>query len=249
MTVLTEERMTLDQVEENVWLDGTYSIRFDTPGDFLLVTIGVEYGSPAACFTHPNILRTERQIHCFKAYWPDGRKKWYERPGITHLLAIPKENVTLIKKMGYSYVYVEIGGQEYCLNVSGGTTGGNGGWTDFVFHGCSIGVTKVKKKIKTLVENAVIPEDIDIPPVREMDEDQKKHYIRLCAYYDTKKVLKEGDVVMARGFNDPFTIHRRPRRKQNFVCNDVKGLIRIPYKNVDWVETAKKNGIPLVKFS
>ena len=117
-------------------------------GDYLLVSAGLEYGSSAAKFDSDKILRTERRVHNFKHY-ANNRKWWTKKPGIDIWFAIPKDKIFMVHERGYSYVPVEIGGVRFNLNVSGGTSDG---WTDYVNHGCSIGIFRAKKNLKALAD-------------------------------------------------------------------------------------------------
>lgn len=80
----------------------------------------------------------------------------------------------MIEERGYSYVPVNIGGQKYRISCSGGT---HNGWTDFLTHGCSVGIFRSQKGLKTLAENAIMPTDLDLGPQRVMEEHEKDHNV------------------------------------------------------------------------
>jgi hypothetical protein len=218
-------------------------------GDFLLVSMGAERGNSAAKFDHHNILRTQKQILSFRAYWPNGHKRWYEKPGVDFLMAFPKDKIYMVHERGYSYPRIEINGVKLCLNVSGGTS--KDGWKDYVYQGSSIGVFRSKRKMEKIAEASFVPEDLDLGPVRVMDEREYKSYMEMCAYHDTKGKLKIGDkIVLGYGYNiegskGPFEIVNKPKRKRHFICSFYPTNFRAYYKHINWEETAKVNGIAL----
>ena len=222
-------------------------------GDYLFVTASMAYGSSAAKFDSAKILHTQKRILNFKHY-SRNRKWWTERPGIDIVFAIPKSKIYMLPEKGYSYVPIEIGGVKFHLNVSGGTS--KQGWTDYVSQGCSIGVFAAKKNLKVLSNNAEIPSGISsmFDSWRAMDENEMKKYNKLCAFYDAKDKLKIGDKIVLDcycSFQDsqgPFSISRKPPRKHSFICvaNDsYASSFLVKYKNIDWLETAKVNDIPV----
>jgi len=227
---------------------GEVDYRVEMPeGDYLFVSASAEYSTTAVKFDHSNILKTKKEILSFRAYWPNGSKRWYEKPGTSFIMAIPKENIYMVEERGYSYVPVEIGGVRYTLNVSGGT---HKGWTDYISQGSSIGVFKSKRKLEKLAESTVVPEDVDLGPVRIMSEGEIASYNSLCAYHDTKGKLKEGDkIVLSSGYQvngskGPFLIIRRPSRKRHFICSGYDNF-KAYYKHIDWTKTAEVNGVAL----
>lgn len=251
-TTAQNTEITMDKVGLKYDLEEGYSVELPE-GKYLVVCAGVEYGSTASKFEHENILQVRKSVHNFRAYWPSGYKRWRSKPGIDFFFAIPKERITVIPEKGYSYVPIEIGGERFNLNVSGG---GNGVlWTDYVSQGSSIGIFTSKKKLKVVADNAIIPTDYSVGSVKVMDEHEQEHYNRLCAYYDTKNKLQVGDKIVMlagytfRGSKGPFPITHRPKRKQRFICyHNEYSSVRIKYSEVDWLETARVNGIETGAF-
>jgi hypothetical protein len=228
---------------ENGEVDYTIEI---PEGDFLLVTLEAEYGKSASKFDHSNILKTQKKMLAFKAYWPNGQKRWYEKPGYSFLMAIPKDKIYMVDERGYSYPRIMINGEKLCLNVSGG--GGSNGWTDYICHGASLGVFRSKRKMEKIAEMSIVPDDLSIGPVKMMSEEEQKHFQRLCVYHDIKGKLKEGDsIVLGYGYNiedskGPFRIVHRPKRKRHFICSFYPTNFKAYYKHIDWVKTAEENG-------
>jgi hypothetical protein len=216
-------------------------------GDYLLVSLGAERGNSAAKFDHPNILRTQKEILAFRAYWPSGHKRWYEKPGVNYLMAIPKDKIYMVHEKGYSYPRVEINGVKLCLNVSGGTSGS--GWTDWISQGSSLGVFRSKRKMEKIAEVSIVPDDLDLGPARVMSESELKSYKEMCAYHDTKSKLKIGDkIVLGYGYNiegskGPFAIVNKPKRKRHFICSFYPTNFKAYYKHINWEQTAEVNGI------
>lgn len=201
--------------------------------------------------------KRKKSVHSFKHYSRTKGKWWTEKPGIDLLFAIPKERIYMVEERGYSYVPIQIGDKDFRLNVSGGTS--NDIWTDYVIHGCSIGVFQTKNGLETLAENAIIPDDLDLGPQRVMDEREQERFRELCAYYDTKRKIGPGDkVVLTKNcsigstkFDGTLEIEKKPKRKQFYFCKMDKRTpyhdrFRVKYNHIDWVETAKLNGISLV---
>jgi len=222
-------------------------------GNSLLIVVGTEYGSPASKFDSDRILKTNRTIHEFKHY-ANGRKWWTQKPGIDFWFAIPKDKIFMVEEKGYSYVPVEIGGERYHLNVSGGTYNG---WTDVVNHGCSIGITKSKKKMDALAKNAEHPSCVEMidPSSKLMSEMEQKEYRELCAYHDTRSKLQVGDKIVlnshynVEGSRGPFDIVSKAPRKRSFICASTSFYgpnFKASYKHIDWTKTAEVNAVALV---
>ena len=222
-------------------------------GDYLAITVPVEYGTSAAKFDHVNIKATQRQVLEFKHYRRGGSKFWTSKPGMSYLFIVPKEKIEFNEeKSGHSYVYVTIRGQEYCLSCSGGTSGN--GWTDWISQGCSTFVHKTAKKLHAIADAADYDGLVELGSARIPDEYEQRHYRRLCAYHDTRSKLKEGDKIFLEGcwYEDsqgPFTILNRPSRKRYFRCDTGSynhSYVKIKYSQIDWIKTAEANDVALV---
>jgi hypothetical protein len=230
--------------------DGEYRVSLPE-GNHLLFVITAEYGSPAAKFDSDRILKTQRRIMNFKHY-SNTRKWWTQKPGIDFWFAVHKDKIFMVEEKGYSYVPIEIGGKVYRINASGGTDGK--GWTDWVSHGCHLGVTKTRKMLDEIAQHAEHRRCVEvIGPTKVMSDSERDEYRSLCAFYDTRGKLQEGAKVVLRSWYDvdgsqgPFDIvHRRPR-KRSFVCTgEYTGNFKVSYKHVDWKKTAEVNGVSLV---
>ena len=229
-----------------------YSIQI-AKGDYLAIEVPVLYGSSAAKFDHVNIKATNRKVLEFKHYRSGGSKFWTAKPGLSYVFLLPKEKIELNEeKSGYSYVHVVIGGQDYCLSVSGGTSGN--GWTDWIPQGSSTFVHHSAKKLQAIADAADYDGDIFLSScVRVPDEHEQKYYRRLCAYHDTRNKLQKGDKLFLEGCDyegskGPFDIIERPKRKRYFKCvsNSYHSWVKVKYSQIDWVKTAEINDVALV---
>jgi len=242
--------MNFAEIIDKLKVNDEYSIQV-AKGDYLAINVPVLYGSSAAKFDHANIKAMKREVFEFKHYRKNGSKFYTEKPGFSYLFLVPKENIELnTEKSGYSYVYVIIGGQEYCLSVSGGTS--EDGWTDWVFQGCSALVQSSIKKIKPIADAATYDGIIDINSTYIPNEDEQNRFRRLCAYHDTRKKLKKGDKIFLwhceyKGKKGPFDIIEKPWKKRYFRCADgLYSSVRVKYSQIDWVKTAERNNVNLV---
>jgi len=217
-------------------------------GDYLAISVPVEYGSSASKFDHPNIAQTRRQVLGFKHYPRNRRKFWTYKPGLSYLFIVPKDKIELdTEKSGLSYVHIKINGHPYCLSVSGGGDGGL--WTDYISQGSSTFVYRSAKNLKAIADAAVLDIlDVDMTPPLMTDED-KNHYVSLCAFHDSRQQIKEGDKLYLGSFfsfegsKGPFTVIDRPKRKRYFRCSHRDwGHLKIKYSQIDWTKTARENG-------
>ena len=240
------EMGTKTQVKED------YTIEI-AEGEYLAICVPVLYGSPASRFDHPNIASTHREILEFKHYARNGRKWWTSKPGISYLFIVHKSKIILNEeKSGYSYVYVTIGGQEYCLSVSGGTNGN--GWTDFVYQGSGTFVLKSAKNLKGIAEAATLDSGMKISQ-RIMSETEQKKYQEMCAYHDTKGKINIGSkIVLKSNFfvigkqGKTLLVIQKPKGKRHYICDAYPSNVRVYKKHIDWIETAKKNNLELISI-
>jgi len=241
--------MKLSEIETEHHLKEDYTILLPR-GDNLLLYAPVEYGGSAARFNHPNIIAIQRRILEYKHYRSNGSKFWTSKAGIYFYFLIPKSKIELTEVEGsYSYIHINIGGEDFTLSISGWTNGKM--WTDIVGQGSSLCVIKSKRKLRILADNAII-EPIDLN-IREMDENEGQRYTALCAYHDAKKKLDIGDRILLdgcsyNGCKGPFTISDRRKNKQHFLCStgETYHTLKVLYQHINWTETAKLNGVDLI---
>lgn len=228
-----------------------YNIVFSDE-DYIIVTAGATYPEAATRFEHPNVVAKQSRIHETRAYWPDGRKKWFAHAGVDYYFVIDKSDITLIPEKGYSYVKVEINGRPYTFSVSGGTFNG---WTDRVRRTAHVGIGCKVKTLKHLAESALSIEEVQRRGITldltDMQDHQKRQFVEKVASYDVRKTLKAGSkIVLDSGVSfggetqDYYIMHSKRGRK--FIVELALGKGRIGYEDIDYTKTAELNGVPTV---
>jgi len=194
-----------------------------------------------------------------KHYRQGGGKFWTARAGIDFYFVIPKSAIELIEEHGYSYPKILIGGEKYTLSVSGGTFP-TGSWTDHVHQGAHIGIKCTLRVLKRLAEYAISPELCEAKNIRldiqDTNENTGERFIELATKKDMQKAIEVGSKIMlghgcywrTPGNKGPFPVISKRKKKRTFTCErDDGGYISISYKNIDWTETARANGIELAE--
>lgn len=238
-----------------------YYVHFpETP--YLVVTAGVLATSAAAKFNHANILSRQSRLFEFKHYRAKGSKFWTSRPGVEFTFALPKSAITVIPEKLYSYVKIEIGGESFTLNVSGGSNGGE--WHDSVRNGSHLCIVKSLRQLKAIAAVSYDPTAATLCGVRleakEMEEDGRidARYKNAIARKQQAMKLKPGaNIVLSdgssyRGGQDGLTIDSRENGvmgnpRQRYLCkwgNDTM-LVRVEWKHIDWIKTAEANCITI----
>lgn len=238
-------------------------------GTNLLLVMGFHSNKPAAKFSHPNIMATEKRIHEFKHYRKGGSKFWTAKSGVDHYLIIPRNKIIMLPEKGYSYVKTEINGVKISLNVSGGTCGK--GWGDFfssiVHTSVNHKLSDLKKVAEVAIRDSQIENGVEI---KTLDEAELKRWDMLHAKScpDIKnaiaKLAEDGKapvIKLVGGFNEHTgiaieTCRRRIKKVEGNVWSwdytgALKSLIvsfsscryRVKLNQIDWDGTAKLNGI------
>lgn len=164
-----------------VMLAPDYAIEIDLPSegkgipDHLVIIAGEDARSPRAAFKHPNLAAKANTVHHFRAYWPDGRKKWYCKPGVNFYFVVPRNVVTLLPEKGHSYIKAEINGVKLVFNVSGGSS--KYGWSDWLLTTTDTSCNHKRASLKKLAEVA-IPYKLAVEPLKE---EEQRHFDRLMA--------------------------------------------------------------------
>ena len=247
---MTTSLKTLAEIGTEYQVNDNYRILFPEE-DHLIIRIAAEYRTAAWRFDHPHIASKRNMVLEYKHYSRSRGKFWTARPGVEYLFIVPKTEIYLNEeKSGGSYVYVEIDGHEVVLSVSGGT-GGNG-WTDIVHQGASSLVQKNQKLLKVIAEVATLNVHVSFAH-RMPSEDEQNRFRELCAFHDTRKKIGGGcKIVLDKSYSvdgtqGPFMVTDRPARKRHFICLAGEyAYVKVMYKQIDWVETAKLNGVALV---
>jgi hypothetical protein len=253
------------------WIAKDYLVEFPT-GTHLLLVVGQSHEKPGAKFEHPAVLKRENRIHEYKHYRRQGSKFWTARAGVDLVFAVPLNRITALPKKGHSYPYIEIGGEEITLNVSGG---GGEVWTEWVRDAASTSCNMPLKKLKAIA-GAAIPlgefkgelPSRDITP-EELQREQEQ-WLGIVASLEVKnRLIKEVDagkqmkVVLGKGYSfswgegsgdegvathvmrtgDYVTYPAGYKHKTYPPKGFLVGNTRVKFTQVDWAKTAAANGM------
>lgn len=218
--------------------------------EHFIVGAGATYPEAATGFDHPSMAARQDKVFCTRAYWPDGRKKWFEHVGRDFHFVIPRSKIALVFEKGYSYVPVIISGRRFRFNVSGGTCDG---WTDFVRKEAHVGIGFTKAKLKLLAEVAVPPRDCKVSfDLMEMPPEDSANFLTLMAGHVCRKQLAEGhEVFLKQGWTfdehqGPFLVESKPRKCRYYIATTGLHKIRVGYSAIDWTRTADANGFEVL---
>lgn len=253
-TGAASEYVTLEPKDEMVELFPDYSLRVE-PGEFLFIEFGEIYGTPGLKFSHPAVLHRSARVFEFKTTYPNGRKRWYGKPGVAFLLAFRKRDVKFRCEKGYSFPSIRIGDVDFRLNVSGGALGN--GWTDIIRRVVEAPVGMGLRRLRRLAQYAVLPAEVPAELIerRELAADERDAFVALCARVDGVKSIRGGHKIavvggaVAQGGCDlnSLVVNMRCGSARRFLAFDKNGCIAwVPYDLVDWPETLRMNGIRLV---
>ena len=231
-----------------------YHIEF-APGPDLLIEAGALVATAAARFSHPRILATRPRVYEFRTYYAAGAKRWHARAGISHYLLMPKTEIRLVLEKGHSYVPVVINGVFAHFNVSGGTVDG---WTDFVGQRVSISVGHSVRDLRGIADAARLPTEADHEILPDLlDKSAALRFLRLAAAAIVpgrlRKLRERGGrarVQLAAGcrWEDKtvLEIESFRSRGRTLCCREGRWSVRVKYGQVDWIATARLNGIEFV---
>ena len=256
---MNERTVRMSELHGRVVIDAADNYVVDLPDteDFIVVA-GANYPDAATRYDHPNIAAKQDLVFETRAYWPDGRKKWFQHAGRDFFFVIPRHEIELIFEKGYSYVPVRINGYKLCLNVSGGTLSPKG-WADRVRPQVHVGIGFTIKKLALLAAVALPPASargkIELE-LAELEEHQPRNFTDLVAAHDVRKMLATGGKIMLAdgcSYDDkqgPFEVLSKPSRNKYYLCQsslNTRFGFRAYYRHIDWTETAKANDIRLVE--
>jgi hypothetical protein len=238
----------LSELGNRVDLANDYHINFPNK-DYLILIAGANYPDKAVHFNHPNLAGRQNNVFETKAYWPNGRKKWFSHAGVDLYFVVPKSKIKLIPEKGYSYVPVEVNGLTLRLNVSGGTFDG---WTDSVSLQCSVGIDWKVGKLKKLAAAALPPSACKGIEIRFRENTQPELHTQLVNGFVCREQLKEGDKVVLTGGSrfagmedSIFEILRPVSKKKHYVVKVGNSYGRVLWSCIDWTRTAELNGFNL----
>jgi len=239
--------VNLSELTGRVDIEPGYHVELADTEHFIIVA-GANYPAAATHYDHPNVAAMQDKVFYTRAYWPDGRKKWFQHAGRDFYFVIPRTSISLIFEKGYSYVPVVINGQTFRLSVTGGTFNG---WTDFVGQKAHIGINATKKVLDLLAEVAVPPVEIKSGTLLEIEalsQSDVAQFVELVAGHLCRSRLRAGHrLVLCDGWSydgsrGPFSVASKPKGRQCYVANNGNGSFRASYKAIDWTKTAAENG-------
>ncbi len=222
--------------------------------DCLILVAGAKYPAAATRYDHPHLAARQDQVFHTRAYWPDGRKKWFAHAGRDFYFVIPRDRIELVFTKGYSYVPVLVNGQSWRLNVSGG---GGEIWTDYVRHQSHVGIGCSKKQLDSLARAALPPgqaQDQVNLELKELSTSDAAYFAELLAGSVCREHLAAGHQLFLQDgyrFDDrrgPFYVESKtPRRRVYLVRTRPDGgtCVRVPYQSIDWTATATANEFPV----
>ena len=240
--------VNLGELAGRVEIEPNYHVELPDTEHFIIVA-GANYPAATTHYNHPNVAARQDKVFYTRAYWPDGRKKWFQHAGKDFYFVVPRNKISLVFEKGYSYVPVVINGQKLHLNVTGGTLDG---WTDFVRQKAHIGINATKKVLDLLAEVALPPVEASVPlELTGLSDSDATVFIELVAGHLCRSRLQEGHrLVLHNGWNydgsvGPLFVASKPKGRHCYVANNGHGghgSFRATYKSIDWTKTAAENG-------
>lgn len=237
--------VNLADLEGTVEVEPNYHVELPSVQHFIIGT-GAKYPDAATEYDHPNVVAKQDRVFETRAYWPDGRKKWFSHAGRDFFFVIPRNKIALVYEKGYSFVPVVINGQKFNFNVSGGTFNG---WTDFVREHAHVGIGVTKAKLNLLAEVAVPPKDCNVSfDLIELSTSEAESFEGLIAAHACRQRLAVNDQLFLKegwtfdGHRGPFLVESRPRKSRYYIARSGLSKVRISYTAIDWGTTAAANG-------
>jgi hypothetical protein len=211
--------ISLSKLAGKVEIEPSYYVELPD-SEYLVIVAGANYPAAATRYDHPNVAARQDKVFHTRAYWPDGRKKWFQHAGREFFFVVPRQNIALVFDKGYSYVPVVINGQAFRLNVTGGTFDG---WTDFVRQRAHIGIGFTRKLFEVLAEVALPAEQaVDRVALELMkpSEGDAASFVELVAGHVCRSSLKQGHKLLLRkgwsyeGSRGPFCVISKPKARK-----------------------------------
>lgn len=238
--------VSLSELAGRVEIEPGYHVELpDT--DHLVIVAGANYPAAATRYDHPNVAARQDKVFFTRAYWPDGRKKWFQHAGRDYYFVVPRSKIGLVFEKGYSYVPVVINGQTFRLNVSGGTFNG---WTDFVRQQAHVGIDFTKKTLDLLAQVAMptVEAKGNVPlELVALSDGDAASFVELVAGHVCRSRLTEGHKLFLHegwsydGSRGPFVVTSKPKARRYYVARG-HSTFRAAYTSIDWTDTAAANG-------
>ena len=234
-----------------------YFVEF-APDPYLCICFGSTVGHPASRWEHPKIAARCARILEFKRYLPGGGKYWTAKAGVNVFLVFRKQDLLLKPDATYSFPELVIAGERIQLSTSGGGSGVREGWTDWIPRCVSACANHPVRTLNRIAEAALSIDEAKATGItmdaRTLPEDRFERYRELSGMADVRAQLTEGKPFMlASGYSygydrskGPFVIRGRRKKHWTFwVDEDRRGVSEVQAKMINWVETARLNGIEL----
>ena len=232
---------------------GPYSVALPTT-DHIVLVFGQKLGAPAAAFSHPNLLAKAPEVHWFKRYFRNGRKRWFCAAGYDLYFAVPTERIHLVFEAGYSYVPTTINGVKVLLNVSGGSSPEvAGGWRDWVRSFAHSSVGHSLRDLAKIADAAVPAAELAAagwtwaPAKIDQGSSDPRTFQRCEAQHKVRKLLKPSMVIVVSENANRYAGCTLPVTSY---CNSPYSLIvdnrlAVGPTLVDWVKTAALHDVRL----
>jgi hypothetical protein len=241
--------VNLSELSGTVEIEPGYQVELPDD-DCLILVAGAKYPAAATRYDHPHLAAWRDEVFQTRAYWPDGRKKWFQHAGRDFYFVIPRDRVALVFSKGFSFVPVLVNGLSLQLNVSGG---GGDTWTDYVGQRSHVGIGLTKRKLELLAQAALPPAEARQRANLELTElsaNEVRDFLELMAGQICRERLAVGHQLFLQdgySFDDrqgPFYVESKTsRRRVYFVRTRPDGgtRVRVPYQGIDWTATAAAN--------
>lgn len=268
---MTAQPTKLNEIKDIFQIDSTYQIKVNPqPEDFIFLVLGFSHDKPGASIQHPAILDRKNRVHEYKHYKANGGKSWTSKAGVDILVAVPRNEVTLLPEKSYSYPKVEIGGQKITFNCSGG--GGNiwTDWIDGINHtSTNMPIKKVKAILSKSIPKNFFEQQGQVPLLKDSYEGETPAYIaarnerwhELVAQTQVRKRIisevesgMERKIVLTSGCTyageNVFKIIETIRLvkwngkkcpAKGFIAIGSYGRCKVKFNQIDWLKTAEAN--------
>lgn len=262
-----QDVIVLDDGKENK--SKKYEIAIpNTP--YLIVEVGCIVGSAAATFNFPNTTSSVKRIYEFKHYRSGGGKYWTSKAGISHYFLIPTNQIYILPVQGLSYIHAEINGVKVMFNVSGGG-GGEGWTDYLMSYtqiSVNHKLKDIKKIAEVAVKRDDLNFEVKEMETNDMerwqnmsDKASNKLIAQRSKLYKMIEKNEKVHIVLNKGFKVSEGLAIKMRRGvkkvkgedghtvwdyskgalKSILCDFGMAEYTVKARQIDWVETCKKN--------
>jgi hypothetical protein len=220
-----------------------YVIDFD-PEEYVTIVMGQTIERPAARFQHSNLVAAQPKVFYFKHYLANGRKRWTNKVGIDLYFVVPKSQILVMAKEGYSYPEVVIGGEIIRLNVSGG---GGDPWVDWIRCVSHASVNYPVKSLRAVAQTSLPISDCQAREIVLTIEPNEPCDLQIigeaAAREQARGKLKPGMHLVLKDGCEPSEAILEARHPNGAIGQSGYSRFRITNGQISWAQTARKNGI------